>query len=520
MQKRQAVPSRIAHRRQFLQGAGGVLVGLPFLPSIATRQAHAADPVVPAGKFFYAMVTEHGGAWDSNFFPAQSLLTQRTNYAAAGHEIRSGRLQPVVNGGQTSLSKVLTASSSSLSPALVRKLNVIRGLDTAMHIGHNRGAVLGNYADTDGKLGLSHRPTVDQIMAWSPAVYATPQSLKVRSMAYGPSWGYANPAAQSGVVQKVGNNGGSRDLFDKIFTPAGASPNPLGRKPIVDRIIENYRRLRDSDRRLSGDDRRRLEAHMALLAETQARLDGSASPAFACGNHVKAAQNHSDYSSSMAKYVSLLHDVFVVAFACGSSRIATLSLYPFSGGGDWHQSVAHQWATRGAQDQLVKFYGSVFQNAFLDFANKLDAVQAGPGRTLLDDSLLMWTQEAGMETHWQVSIPVVTAGSAGGALKTGSFIDYRNMTSAHRYMAGEVSWGADDKTRMHGLLYNQFLATTLLAMGVQRSEFERWGHKGYGHVGFGTQPNEYPHPTTRAYYQGETGKLFQIASDPLPLLAA
>ncbi|MDX2019429.1 MAG: DUF1552 domain-containing protein [Deltaproteobacteria bacterium] len=476
-------------------------------------------------KFFYAMVTEHGGAWDSNFFPSQSLLTQKTNYAAAGHDIRWGELTPQSSGGQTSLSKVLTAPSSSLSPSLLRKINVIRGLDTAMHIGHNRGGVLGNFADTNGQnqLGLSHRPTLDQIMAWSPAVYATPQSLKLRSMAYGPSWGYANPAAQSGTVQKVGDAGSSRDLFDKIFTPQGTvTPVPV-RKPIVDKIIANYRRLRDSDRRLSADDRRRLEAHMALLAETEARLANANSEAFSCGKNTKPTESHSDNYGNMTKYVNLLHDVFAVAFACGSSRIATVSLYPFvgEGGGDWHQSVAHQWQTNSAQDHLVKFYASVFRNAFLNFANKLDAIASGPGRTLLDDSLLMWTQESGMETHWQVSIPVVTAGGAGGAIKTGSFIDYRNMNSPHKYLAGEVTWaGTDDKARIHGLLYNQFLATALLAMGVQRPEFERWGHKGFGHVGFGTVPNEYPHATTRSYYQGETGKLFQIASDPLPVLSA
>lgn len=152
-------------------------------------------------------------------------------------------------------------------------------------------------------------------------------------MAYGPSWGYANPAAQSGTVQKVGDSGNSRDLFDKIFAPQGTvTPVPV-RKPIVDKIIENYRRLRDSDRRLSAEDRRRLEAHMALLAETEARLPNPNGETFACGKHTKPTESHSDNYGNMSKYVSLLHDVFAVAFACGSSRIATLSLYPFVGGG-------------------------------------------------------------------------------------------------------------------------------------------------------------------------------------------
>ncbi len=454
-------------------------------------------------------------------FPAQSTLDQQTNYAGSGHTVRWGQLKAAPAGGNLSLSKILTAPSHLLSPSIVGKLNVLRGLDAAMHIGHNRGGILGNFADTNGagRLGLTDRPTIDQIMAWSPSVYANTSGLKMRSMAYGPSWGYSNPQAQSGSVQRVSGNLSSQDLFDRIFVPDG-TPKPAQRAPIVDRVIENYRRLRNGDKRLSVDDRRRLDGHMALLAETQARLV-SGGPLATCGSHMRPTQNHKDFGGDLARFAGLLHDVFAVAFACGSSRIATLSLFPFraAGGGNWHQDVAHQWFSSGPQDWLVKHYTSVFQNAFLDFANKLNAIESGPGRTLLDDALLVWTQEAGMETHWQVSIPVITAGSAGGALKTGYFVDYRNLASPHKYFVNEVPTGADDKSRMHGLLYNQFLATALQAMGVRPSEFERWGHKGYGQPGFGTVQNEYPHASTRAYYQGETGKLFQIASEPLPVIA-
>ena len=66
----------------------------------------------------------------------------------------------------------------------------------------------------------------------------------------------------------------------------------------------------------------------------------------------------------------------------------------------------------------------------------------------------------------------MTAGSASGFLKTGNYIDYRR-TSGPR-------WDNGGRMQYPGLLYNQWLATALQAMGLPASEFERAGEHGYG----------------------------------------
>ena len=81
-----------------------------------------------------------------------------------------------------------------------------------------------------------------------------------------------------------------------------------------------------------------------------------------------------------------------------------------------------------------------------------------------------------METHGSVSIPVVTFGSAAGRMKTGMLVDYRRMGNT----ASQFDPGAGGKQTL-GMLYSQWLATVLQAMGVPPSEFERWGTKGYGY---------------------------------------
>jgi hypothetical protein len=132
--------------------------------------------------------------------------------------------------------------------------------------------------------------------------------------------------------------------------------------------------------------------------------------------------------------------------------------------------------------------------------------------TYLDNSLLVWTQESGMETHGSVSIPLVTFGSAAGFLRTGQFVDYRRTGNR----ASTFDPGAGG-TQALGLLHSQFLATVLRSMGLPPSEFERWGHKGYG---VPSLTGESWTPPYRQHYESTSSRYFQMASDVLPGLQA
>lgn len=117
-----------------------------------------------------------------------------------------------------------------------------------------------------------------------------------------------------------------------------------------------------------------------------------------------------------------------------------------------------------------------------------------------------------METHGSVSIPVVTFGSAAGKLNTGLLCDFRRTTNeSSRYDPGAGG------TQVLGLLYNQWLATVLQTMGVPPSEFERWGHHGYGYPYVGTAGWEPPY---QAHYTDTMSRYFTDASKLLPFLAA
>jgi hypothetical protein len=186
------------------------------------------------------------------------------------------------------------------------------------------------------------------------------------------------------------------------------------------------------------------------------------------------------------EYFRLLNEVLAVAMSCGTCRVATITIdennqnLTFTPrapqGEDWHNNVVHPSTAPGdEQDLVVQFNKVFFSEVFLDLVGRFESISNGVGGTLLDDSLVAWGQENGNYPHYSFSVPVVTAGSAGGALKTGNYCDYRNL---NYNLSGRNS--PEDESLWPGLLFNQWLGTALQAMGIPHEEWSEEDHPGFG----------------------------------------
>jgi hypothetical protein len=511
-------------RRQFLRGIGGASLALPLLPSLWPREAFAGvDPDAPDPRFV-AMYTGHGGVWGRHMYPDDTSATEQ-HALYSGHAIHYAPLSPQKSGGVSTLSPVVSADESRLSDAIVAKMMLLRGLDIAMYLAHHAGGVLGNYAEgAAGEEGLvTATPTIDQIMAYSPSFYPDLATIKKRSIHIGLndhgtlSWGYANPSDPQSGVQQTPTETSSLALFNEIFVPPPDDDEPQ-RPLMVDRVLESYQRLRDGAfgfaSRLSAADRARLGDHMERIFELQRKLNAQAN----CGELTPPSEEAEDYPSDgytqdlegIARRYQLYNDVVVAAFICGTCRIALYkSMEMWSTavpGSDWHESIAHQCnvADGLAQQVMLESQKLFFQEMFLDLANKMEAVTEINGRTMLDNSLIFWTQESGPLTHDNQSTPVVTAGSAGGFFTTGQYVDYRNRNNT---VLVEDYYENEQQEIRPGLLYNQWLATMLQAMRVPPSEFEQNGEPGYG-------------PTYRSNTSAWSNAVLSDASEVLPLIGS
>ena len=461
-------------RRQFLRGSCGATLAIPFLPSLV-RDAQAATSADP--KNFVALGTGHGGVWGSNMYPDASLLTESQTYA--GRSIRSGDLYGTVDAGNRVVSPVLQASESVLTPGLLAKINVLRGLDIPYYLAHHAGGHLGNFGENVGgsvigtEMALFKVPTIDQVLAWSPTFYPDITNVASRSMvigARGMSCGYASPSTQTGAVDPLPVELNNRKLFNRVFYPdrSAYGNNHL----IVDRVLDMANSLRNHAR-ISAGDRIRLDQHIERVYEVERRLTidtgcGPTDPSVDSDTILYGRHEFNHNMNDQAEYAGLMNDIIVLALACGCTRIATLlEHYQFANEtiGSWHSQVAHPATSDPtAQARLLNHKQGFFEHVFLDLASKLDATPTATG-SLLDDTLVMWTQESGQLTHQTTSIPVVTAGGAGGFFLTGKYVDYRNES---------VDYGATSTTDTEhpGLIWNQLLGTVLQSMGLSPAEYE------------------------------------------------
>jgi hypothetical protein len=469
-------------RRQILRGTGGASLALPFLPSLVPVKAYAAEAVPPRQPKFVGIGSFNGGVRDDNAFPGEDVLTDALE-VVPGHVIRRGRLVRHTEGDDAFVSPMLRAPASELTERLVSRLNVLRGLDVPFSAGHHEGGVHGTFHQSTNKdpRAAMPLPTIDQVMAWSPSFYRTLVGVRQRSISTGASWStigltynYADPATRTGPIQYGGIQGDPAKLFARLFAGGGsAAVLAPGRPRIVDRVIASYRRLRDSNRRLSAGDRRRLEEHVSRLAELERELGAVAVPAAGVCRDTSAPA-----AASGAERFRLQNSVIAAAFLCGYTRVAVIKApeYEFSSRrweqGTWHNEVAHNYGKPDAQAMVVEAQRGVFRNTMLDLARKLD-VEEAPGVTALDSTVISWALECSERTHDSIGLPVVLMGGGAGSLRTGNYCDYRNRTERALMVASP--W-----RRYAGINWNRYMGTLLQAVGIPRAEYEREGTLGYG----------------------------------------
>lgn len=484
--------SQSMNRRMFLRGTGGVALAIPFLPSLTTRAfAQPVDPA-PVGRCFMAICTDHGDVWGANQYPSDAILTQQQVYA--GRSVRHGPLPTLANeAANIAWSPAYTASADRLTPQLIGKFNVLKGLDIPFRIGHHTGGHLGNFAGSVGNTtnGISNldymTATIDQVMAYSPSFYGEAQVEGVmtqRSFCIGRgqfSQSFSSPSTQTGRVVTQPALSNNQDFYDFLFNP-GSTFNGIT-SPIVDAIRANFVRLRMHPR-LSGGDRMRLDQHVERMAEIERKLRViqrlGEPPARPETNSNTQTGSHAYWHDPGLNriYCGLINDIIVAAFSTGTSRVGTWAQddrFTSDMIADWHGNVAHEgMGAQIAQGHTLRWHQGTFEHVMVDLASKLDAVQMHDGQTLLDHSLITMTSEAGQYTHHTgcVNYPLVTAGGAGGYFNTGLFVDFSNKNIVYDDLNERIAGNAMYQAESPGLYYNQWLANALQSMGVGRAEYE------------------------------------------------
>ncbi len=438
-------------RRRWLQGAGAMLA-LPLLPSLFGKAARAD---VTTQKSFIGI-----GAWAGLFkmYGPESQLMPATfdgNGALVGlqplplpgrHTIHHESLTTLASANGGKISDII---DSSFTPYLSKML-MLQGFDyIALGSNHHNGQ-FGAWHNTAAMVeGNPSMASLDVVLA----EYFAKRGLNKELVAYSASprdvqtrdYGCSFRADASITSARFCD---PATLWEKYF--GGASVPTDFKVLLVDQVLEDYKSLRQNPR-LGAEDRTKLEAHVAHLAATEAKVKRVA----AVCNQLSPASNLSDRSLILRT----MNDVIVGLISCGMCNVfmgwaqALLNEDP----GQWH-TWSHE--AYNADDnvignptsyqQMVEQNRAVLKDMCLDLAKKLDDVGQ------LDNSLIVWIQEHNNRGHDTTVVPVITFGSAGGVFRTNRHVDFRNLGFQGRF----------------GFPMNQLYANILDAMGMPAAEFQ------------------------------------------------
>lgn len=226
-------------------------------------------------------------------------------------------------------------------------------------------------------------------------------------------------------------------LYTRIFGPGFADPNAaefapdpnvLLRQSALSIVAEDRKRL---ERQLGHNDRARLDQYFTALRQLEQQLVlqlKKPPPLEACsipGAPVDLPAD-TEIDNVMGNH-ALMAQVLALALACDQTRVFNMqfsdraSSLRMPGTTDTHHTLTHEEPRDpllGYQPKATVFVQKSME-AWTQFAQTLHAVPEGDG-TLLDNCLVMAHSETSeANTHSVVGMPFMTAGRAGGRIRTG-----------------------------------------------------------------------------------------------------
>jgi len=438
-------------RRRFLRGVGGAVVALPFLESVrwlGGRKASAGTPTNPVYSFF---------------------IRQGNGCQQAGYSSEPERFWPR-SLGQLSYD-VLANQNSDRTLAILAdyadKLTLVRGTRFGFPgegCGHSGGinqvltaaSIVGS-----GATSLANGESVD----WFIANRVNPPGVEPLTLMSGPQDAYiAHGLSYSGPAQLRGARNNPFAVYSSLMglggTPEAVKLLAEQRKSVNDLVRTEMQELL-GDPALSTTDRQRLDTHFQAIRDIETTMAFELPPDRVAA--MQAVNTIFEDNDKRIDVADMLLELTALAFACDATRTGTLQIgtgndqtrYMVDGiiQNTFHR-ISHRIDSDGAEgtpipnaDVLHHEIDKIFAAIFKRFLDKLAGYTGPSGGSLLDDSVVLWTNDlANGPPHSYSNVPQVLAGGASGFLRTGQYID-----------AG-------------GVTHNKFLNTLINAVGIRNDD--------------------------------------------------
>jgi hypothetical protein len=236
-----------------------------------------------------------------------------------------------------------------------------------------------------------------------------------------------------------------RLLFERLFgagSPKERAQNLLIRqqqkRSILDFLLEDSRGL---ERELSGRDRQKFDEYLSSVRDIELRIQGAEQ------SRAKRTQPDADapdgIPESYTEYVRLMFDMMHLAFQTDSTRVATFMIagdgsnreFGHIGINDGHHNLTHHGNKPDWIEQVAQIdHWYVEQLAY--FLEKMERTKDIDGNSLLHNSQIVYgSGNADGNRHTHTNLPILLAGSAGGALNPGRYTQFNEQPLANLYLS-------------------------------------------------------------------------------------
>jgi hypothetical protein len=215
--------------------------------------------------------------------------------------------------------------------------------------------------------------------------------------------------------------------FDRLFKDEVSR----GDRSVLDAVMADAEDLR---RGISATDQRKLDEYLDSVRDVEKRIERAGQQGELQGwrptlDKPNVPRPPDGIPQNIADHMRLMIDVLVLGFQTDTTRISTLKLnndhsslrFPNLG----IDYMIHHLLSHSDTDDWLKV-NQFFVEQVTYLARKLDAIQEGP-RTALDNSMLLFCSSMMSGSHDATQLPVIMVGGAGGKLKGGRVLDYREQ---------------------------------------------------------------------------------------------
>lgn len=389
------------------------------------------------------------------FGAAKPLQTPTAGRTASGAPLRAAFIYKPNGVNLATWESTGTGNDFTLSPVLQglsefrKDIQVVKGLEQKAGWGmqdgggdHARanatfltGVRAYKTAGADIKLGVS----VDQLMANLLTDQTRFASLELGTESVrrsgvcdsGYSCAYQFNLSWRSENQPMSPEANPRLVFERLFgvgqgeqRKANMERAKVRQRSLLDFVMEDAKQMHGQ---LGRNDQQKLDEYLTGVREIERRIQNLEKFGLPPEPGVPAPKGIPD---NYEEHLRLMFDMIYLAFVTDSTRVVTFlqshdgnnRTMPEIGITQGHHTISHHQGKQEELDKLTKI-DQFYVKQFAYFLGKLKSAKDSDGKSLLDNSMILWGSGLGdPNRHQHDQLPIVVAGRAGGRFQPGRHV--------------------------------------------------------------------------------------------------